>query len=277
MVKSLLVAIDETPGSEAARRVAYALARATDASLAGFGNLDVAALTAPTAVPLGGLHYKVHADIQRVREVEARRERARARFLAEAAAAGLRASAAVTTGDAVGDLLAAAASHDAIVLGLDADFSAAPSDGLARTVERVLKNNPRPLILTPRGAGTVSRVLVAFDGSVPCARALQIFVLLGLPAIVPIHVTAIARDVGSARVLAGSAESYLALYGHEAHLRPVGSDEDPAEVLLREIGAIGADLVVMGAYGHRGWREALLGSCTTRLLAESPASLFVHH
>jgi len=58
MLKSLLVAMDETPGSEAARRVAFALARETGACLAGFGNLDVAALTAPAAVPLGGTHCK---------------------------------------------------------------------------------------------------------------------------------------------------------------------------------------------------------------------------
>lgn len=277
MVKSLLVAMDETPGSEAARRVACALASASGASLTGFGNLDIAALTAPVAVPLGGAHYKAHADIQRVRDVDAHRERARAKFLSEAAAAGVRASAILTSGDTVRDLLDAAASHDAVVLGLDTDFSGAASEGLARTVERVLKNNPRPLILTPRGAATVSRVLVAFDGSVPSARALQLFVLLGLPAIAPVHVTTIARDVGSARILANSAENYLALYGHEVHLRPVASSEDPAEVLLGEMRAIGADLLVMGAYGHRGWREALLGSCTTRLLSKSPASLFIHH
>jgi len=37
MLKSRLVAMDETPGSEAARRVAFALARETGACLAGFG------------------------------------------------------------------------------------------------------------------------------------------------------------------------------------------------------------------------------------------------
>ena len=277
MLKSLLVAMDETPGSEAARRVAFALARETGACLAGFGNLDVAALTAPAAVPLGGMHFKARGDVQRIREVDAHRERARAQFLSEASAAGIRATTLLTSGDATGELMAAAAAHDAIVLGLDADFSDAPSAGLARTVDRLVKNNPRPVILTPCGAETVSRALIAFDGSVPAARALQLFVLLGLPAVAPVHVTTIARDLQTATDLADAAGKYFALHGHEAHLRPVVSGDDPAEVLLSEMRTVGADLLVMGAYGHRGWREALLGSCTTRLLARSPASLFVYH
>lgn len=92
-----------------------------------------------------------------------------------------------------------------------------------------------------------------------------------------LHVTTIACDSQTARDLADAAGKYLALHGHEAHLRPVVSGDDPAEVLLSEMRTVGADLLVMGAYGHRGWREALLGSCTTRLLARSPASLFIYH
>jgi len=277
MVKSMLVAMDETPGSEAARGVAFALARETGACLTGFGNLDVAALTAPTAVPLGGMHYKARGDIQRIRDVDAHRERARAQFLLEAGAVGVRATTLLTSGDATEELLAAAAAHDAIVMGVDADFTGSPSAGLARTVERLLKNNPRPLVLTPCGAEPVSRILIAYDGSVPAARALQLFVLLGLPSVAPVHVATIAGDIRAARVMAEAAEGYLALYGHEVHLRPVASDDDPAEILLGEMRTIGANLLVMGAYGHRGWREALLGSCTTRLLARSSASLFIHH
>jgi nucleotide-binding universal stress UspA family protein len=39
----------------------------------------------------------------------------------------------------------------------------------------------------------------------------------------------------------------------------------------------GARLIVMGAYGKRGWREFLLGSTTDRLLAHASRPLFIHH
>ena len=142
-VRSLLVAMDETPGSEAARHIALVLALEAGACLASFGNLDVAGLTATTAVPLGGIHSKARGDIQRIREVDAHRERARAQFLSGAGAAGVRATTLLTSGDATKELLAAAAAHDAIVMGLDADFAAAPAVGLAPTVEHLLKHNPR--------------------------------------------------------------------------------------------------------------------------------------
>jgi len=38
-----------------------------------------------------------------------------------------------------------------------------------------------------------------------------------------------------------------------------------------------AGMIVAGAYGHRGWREWILGSTTERLLETAPIPLFVHH
>jgi nucleotide-binding universal stress UspA family protein len=44
------------------------------------------------------------------------------------------------------------------------------------------------------------------------------------------------------------------------------------EVADRKIGTL-----VMGAYGHRGFRERLFGSTTTQLVENPPCALFLYH
>ncbi|WP_366664836.1 universal stress protein [Mesorhizobium sp.] len=50
----------------------------------------------------------------------------------------------------------------------------------------------------------------------------------------------------------------------------------PAEAILGTAKALGAGMIAMGAYGHRGIRE-IFGSCTRHVLANSSKSLFLYH
>jgi nucleotide-binding universal stress UspA family protein len=36
-------------------------------------------------------------------------------------------------------------------------------------------------------------------------------------------------------------------------------------------------MLVMGAFGHRGFREILFGSCTRHLFNTAPLPLFIYH
>ncbi len=54
-------------------------------------------------------------------------------------------------------------------------------------------------------------------------------------------------------------------------------DVDPAELFLSHVSRYGADLVVMGAYGHSRLREFVLGGMTRHLLNYSPVPLFLSH
>ena len=50
-----------------------------------------------------------------------------------------------------------------------------------------------------------------------------------------------------------------------------------ADVLARHANDIGADLVVMGAYGHSRFREAILGGATRHTLETSEVPVFLAH
>ena len=53
-------------------------------------------------------------------------------------------------------------------------------------------------------------------------------------------------------------------------------DEYPASAILAVAKQEKCDLIYIASHGHRGFRNSLLGSQTTRVLAESPIPVLVH-
>src|SRR6056297_695720 len=50
-----------------------------------------------------------------------------------------------------------------------------------------------------------------------------------------------------------------------------------SDVLMRHVEDVGADMVVMGAYGHSRFREAILGGATRNMLEQVGVSVFMAH
>ncbi|MEJ6011260.1 universal stress protein [Novosphingobium aquae] len=121
----------------------------------------------------------------------------------------------------------------------------------------------------------VDRVCIAWDGSAEAANALRAAVplLTGAAEVTVITV----EDVPSAWP-ATDALAYLSRHGISAEqvvLPRLGSVED---TLLREITLRGAELLVMGAFGHSRVREYLFGGVTRSMLEmrHGPALLLAH-
>lgn len=76
----------------------------------------------------------------------------------------------------------------------------------------------------------------------------------------------------------GLLSQYLARHGVKVEI-DVLSKTMPrvSDVLLRHVQDIDADLVVMGAYGHSRFREAILGGATRYMLEQSQVPVFMAH
>jgi len=76
----------------------------------------------------------------------------------------------------------------------------------------------------------------------------------------------------------GLISQYLARHGVKVEI-DVLSKTMPrvSDVLLRHVQDIDADLVVMGAYGHSRFREAILGGATRYMLEQSQIPVFMAH
>lgn len=276
-MRSLLLALDDTPAGITASAFALSLAKRYGAAATGAAVLDVAYLTAPEPGGLGTTYYKYKTDLAHLDQGRAMVERLCATFLQQSQLQGVKAKVQPMEGRPWEQLSFAAGAHDIVLIGRDSNLHGEPSGGIAKTAEKILRNSPRPLLITPAAVRGPSRILVAYDGSPPAARTLQLFVLLGLAANATIDVISVNPTQDQANSCARQASTYLGLYDIPCRERAIASHADPAGLVLAEAEAISADLLVMGAYGHRGWKEALLGSFTTHLLAHCPAALFIAH
>jgi nucleotide-binding universal stress UspA family protein len=279
-VRSILITLDKTPSCVAARTFAVALSRRTGAALKGVTAVDVSDLEGVEVAPIGGIEHAYDRMKHRQQQAELRRSAAAGmphEFQRACSIDGVRSQFAALEGDIKGELLQLIETVDLVLTGRDAQFHFEPSDGVAPLVEFIVAQGSRPALVTGPSFSEQGSVLVAYDGSRPAAKSLQLAVLLGMFAGRTAHVVSIHKEADPARTMAARAASYLSTHDIDARAEPLASSADPADLLMGYAEKIGACLLVMGAFGHRGLREMLFGSCTRRLYDSASVPLFIHH
>jgi nucleotide-binding universal stress UspA family protein len=288
MLRSILIALDGSPSSLQAARRGLELAQHHRAQVEGLGIVNSAWIQRPEAVPIGGMAYKTALDMQVLGNATDRIEAVLDSFRKEAeklsvSSFGIR----QVDGNPLEVIEIEAASHDLIVIGHHSMFDV---EGeiceLPLCVDRIIRGEPRPVLLVPddtpasgQGSSQAS-ILVAFDGSPASSRTVHMLALLGLAAGRVVHVATVDRS--SSRRAEETASRACALLRHhgaaETHAVGLGDREagTPAETILGLTKALKPDMIVMGAYGHRGIQE-IFGSCTREVLNACPTALFLYH
>ncbi len=146
-----------------------------------------------------------------------------------------------------------------------------------RTLEAALFDTGRPVLLVPPGAGGPlgAKVALAWNGSREAARAVGA-ALPFLSKAGRVVILTGRRSDGDTRPsrLAG----YLALHGIDAETWAFAPKQDAIGTeLLIEAAEAGADMLVMGAYGHSRLREFILGGATRRVVAEAAIPVLMAH
>jgi nucleotide-binding universal stress UspA family protein len=155
-------------------------------------------------------------------------------------------------------------------------------DSLAqRLVESLVFNSGAPCLLVPcafkdHGFG---RVLLAWDGSREAKMAMDdSVVLMGAAKSVRVVMAHEDHDHGPYEAHGGQLLAHLARHGLDAELQVVAKPgERIGDVLLEECQAFGADLLVMGAYGHPRAQEMMLGGATRTMLAQAGQPVLMSH
>ena len=134
-----------------------------------------------------------------------------------------------------------------------------------------------PVLAVPHGASADlgKRVLVAWNGSRECARAVrdardllkkaeQVLVAVFDPP----HGKGMGHDIAA----------LLASHGANVSVREMLSDGDNiGNLLLQEAKANGCGLIVMGGYGHSRFREWVLGGVTDAILHDAQIPVLLSH
>lgn len=277
MMKSILVGLDGSPHSRVAVDLAIQWAKKLDAFVVGIGVIDEPAIRQPQPVPLGGLpgpevaEEKVMADARR--KVEHFLEQLALRCAEEKVACKLLEDVGVPWKQIVTE----AQRYDAVMLGRRTYFHFETQEGPDDTLVQVLKHCPRPVITVPDSLREGRQIMVAYDGSLQAARAVQALEFLGLANGREIIVVSIGESHVEAARHADRAAEFLRLHDLKAISHAVASTDPPGEVLIEELRKIDPHLLVMGAYGKPTWREFIFGSVTRAVLKMTPVPLLLAH
>jgi len=277
VLRSILVALDSTPASSTAQDLAIDLAKRLQCQITGIAVLDRAHITAPTAVGIGGSAFKHHRDQVKLKEAKVFLERLEHRFGDTCEAIGAQWQVIEAEGAPHAMIEHEAARHDLLVIGKDTDFHLDEDPSIADSVQHLLRETARPLIVCPDAAASAGPVLVTYDGSRASSRAVHMLALLGYVRDRAVHVLSIDHDQAAATERAAFATELLTKHEHRAVPHGIRSQADPADIICAEAATLGATLIGMAATGHRPIHDFFLGSTTQRLLRQCPCPLFVHH
>lgn len=165
--------------------------------------------------------------------------------------------------------------HDLIVLARTRGEDGTSSP----TLEAALFDTGRPVLVAPLPglARPPERAVIAWNGSREAARAVSAALPLLKAAKQVTILTGEGRD-DSGVAHPTSLARHLAAHGLSCELWPYQPDDRPvAASLVRETQKIGADFLVMGAYGHSRLRELVLGGATRAALKAEELALLMAH
>ncbi|MFM9916735.1 MAG: universal stress protein [Rhizobacter sp.] len=277
--RSLLVLLDQSPLCNARTQVAIWLAKRHQCHLVGVAPTGLIDLpSSPEAAASMAELAAIAWDALR-----AQAERATDRFRDACRAAGVTSFEAVIDEDDTASSLVHHAHCSDLTIVTQADPSA-PGHRLERdAMEQVVLHSARPTLILPYAGrfDTVgTNVMVAWDDSREAARAVS-DALPFLRMATTVQVVSW-NEAGSAsdktlRTRLDALNQWLLWQGVTAEVRIESTGAGIADAMLSRACDFGADLIVMGAYGHPRWAEWVLGGATRGLLRSMTVPVLMSH
>jgi nucleotide-binding universal stress UspA family protein len=283
VLASILIGLDISHDDDGRLDFAIGAGKRTGATLVGLGVIDEPGIRAiEPAWPVGGkpgvdpVYYRGYQG--RLDEVSRQIDLVLERFAARCGDAGLAHFELKASGSPDEIIEREAQECDLIVLGRTSRFRFVSRDNESDdTVKKVLKNAPRPVVITPGSTYPTGPAVVAHDGSLQSARALAAFEATGIAESGQVHVVTMDANSLDATRHADRAVKFLGKHKIEAIPHVLGSSAEPAQTILEQVRGLRAGLLVMGAYGQPALREFFIGSVTRTMLSVCPVPVFCYH
>jgi len=265
MIKRILVPTDGSESAALGVDYAIALAKSFDAHIHGIYVLDVKLLEGPflqdLSASLGTAPYvNYQGNISLL--LEERGASALAFLRAQCEAAGVPCEVTQASGVVARTIIDRSGLADLIVMGRGGEHSEWLEGLIGSTAEAVIRRSTLPVLVTGQRELGRSCVLMAYDGSTHAQNALRTAVAFAEAWKTPLKILVVGGEASESSV--DEVRAYLDSHKIEGEiLRDSG---DPSEAIVDTAVTAGADLVVMGAYGHSKVRELVVGSTTTYVI-----------
>ena len=273
--KDLVVHIDSSQAAAKRLEVAIGMAQAHDAHLTGLYVMPITDFPAFMEVP------SAFEAIQKVREYRLQEaETAQTAFEAATARAGISAEWRCIEGELTEKLGESGRYADLVILGQHNPDEIDANQGLA---DRLALEMGRPCLVIPYIGPQKTlgkRVLVAWNARREAVRAVNdaLPILQTADRVVVLAVNPVSGDAGEGDIPSADICHHLARHGVKAEAETiVARDIDVGSLLLSHAADMGADMIVMGAYGHSRWREMVLGGVSREMMQSMTVPVLMSH
>ena len=152
---------------------------------------------------------------------------------------------------------------------------------LVPVIEGTLFEGLTPVMVVPDDATPMvapERVLLAWNGSAECLRAVRA-ALPVLAAAQVVHVVLVDPPGGETAITTdGLLARFLARHGVTVEVDVLARrGRRVSDILVGHVREVGAQMTVMGAYGHSRFREAILGGATRNMLEQAEVPVLMAH
>lgn len=287
MLKRILVVLDFGIDTSVATQYAIEIAQRHDAEVTGLALVDQRGIRSEaTGAGLGAMYYAEKLQHQLSDEARAQARHLLRSFAAELDEAGIRHAADhVEEGVPFERIVEDMKYHDLLIAGHESHFFYPSRDKRTRTMDEVVEKGAAATLVVEDTYRPIRRVLVAYNGSVSAARAMQKFAELSPMdkdhlEIELVHV----RESGDndeagaeSQLTLGLAKAYLDAHGFPSVEGTSLPGRDPKARLLEHASRTRADLIVAGAHSKSGIKEFFLGSTASGLIDDAEVPLFLYH
>jgi nucleotide-binding universal stress UspA family protein len=274
MIKQILVPTDGSENSLTATDYAISIAKVFNANIRGLFVKDSKILTGPLIhdigtsiggmVPYGTFHQTIRTMM------ESQGDTALNQVEEKCKEKGIAFGREIREGLVSTEIVKSAENCDLVSMGKMGIHAEWRDVFLGTTVEYVVRQTHKPVLITPSQFKQFKKMLIAYDGSSFSDKALQSGAEIARSMNLSVTVVCVADKEGEAMNILSKAKTFLegykltietvskAGYDHAGGILNVCNDEDR-----------NFDLLVMGAYGHSRIQEMILGSTTVRVMRET--------
>lgn len=271
----ILLGLDGSAHAQAAIEYACQLAGSYNASITGVAIIDQPGIqSASGPVPIGGAHYDIQTEDKMLEDTEKKAGAILDDFSRICDNRKINAILHADTGSPVSELIEESKFHDFIVLGKQTAFEYNANETYG-TLQRVLRNGLIPVLAVPDSVRDINKVLVAYDNSIPAAKVVHMFLLLGIWNTCDITLLTVNDNAEAAQATLDNLGEFFESYGIKPNLATRSGH--PNAAVQSYIAENDIDMLVMGAYGRKRIREFFVGSLTQHLIQETTIPLFLYH
>ncbi len=280
MIKRILVPLDPSPYTDTAIQIATTMAKIYNAQLTGLVVLDIPGIEKSIGpVPAGALHFAEKIELAKKTEASQRIEKLMSKFRNTCEKEGVAFTESHEQGYPSDQIVEVSKYYDLVILGLRTFYHFETSDKAGDSLDNLLKESITPIIGVPQDfyinilGGEKLRVLIAYDGGLQSARALQRFAQLSNSQYMDITILNSHQDKKTGNYILDRAEEYLKVRD-VANIKKEWTSQDIRKIIEDKYYDTN-DIFVVGAHAKEGLFDFMVGSLTRYLVKRGKKPVFI--